>query len=171
MARQLLILRHGKSDWETVATDIDRPLKERGKRSARRIGLWLQQQRLVPDHIVTSPAKRARLTAESVCQSIGQSVDSIVQDSRIYEAGVSNLLDVLADCPDDAHCVLLVGHNPGLEILLSYLSGNTLTRSGNDKLLPTAALAQLEMPDRWNNLHNDSAQLITLIRPRSLPDN
>lgn len=171
MARQLLILRHGKSDWETAATDIDRPLKQRGKRNARRIGLWLQQQGLVPDHIVTSPAKRARLTAESVCQSIGQAVDSIVQDSRIYEAGVSNLLDVLADCPDDARSVLLVGHNPGLEILLSYLSGNTLTRSGDDKLLPTAALAQLEMPDRWNNLHNDSAQLITLIRPRSLPGN
>ena len=171
MARQLLILRHGKSDWETGATDIDRPLKARGKRSARRIGSWLRKQGLVPDHIVTSPAKRARLTAESVCRSIGRSVESIVQDSRIYEAGVSNLLDVLADCPDDAQCVLLVGHNPGLEILLSYLSGNTLTRSGNHKLLPTAAVAQLEMPDRWNNLHNDSAHLVTLIRPRNLPDN
>ncbi len=171
MARQLLILRHGKSDWETDAADIDRPLNDRGKRSARRIGFWLQQQGLLPDHIVTSPAKRARLTAESVCRSIGQNIDSIVQDSRIYEAGVSNLLDVLADCPDDARCVLLVGHNPGLEILLGYLSGNTLTRSENHKLLPTAALAHLEMPDRWNKLHNDSAQLITLIRPRNLPDN
>ena len=56
---ELLLLRHGKSDWSAGTDDLHRPLKNRGKRGAQRIGTWMWQQDLVPDHIISSPATRA----------------------------------------------------------------------------------------------------------------
>ena len=51
--RELLILRHGKSDWDTGDTDFRRPLKNRGKRAAQRMGVWLWQQELRPDLVIS----------------------------------------------------------------------------------------------------------------------
>ena len=72
MSRELLILRHAKSAWDTPAeTDFDRPLNGRGKRDAPRIGAWLMAQALLPDHVIASPARRARQTTRRVCKELG----------------------------------------------------------------------------------------------------
>ncbi|HBJ28222.1 histidine phosphatase family protein, partial [Cobetia sp.] len=71
MRRELLLMRHGKSDWSVAADDFHRPLKERGKRGAQRMGAWLAQEALVPDAILSSPALRARATAEKCVKSMG----------------------------------------------------------------------------------------------------
>ena len=102
MTRELLLLRHGKSDWSTGVDDFDRPLIDRGKRSAQRVGAWLAQQDMVPDIIVTSPAERALLTAQKACKAMGYGDQGIYMDKRIYAADLDALLEVLADCPADA---------------------------------------------------------------------
>ena len=102
MNRELLLLRHGKSDWDTDADDFYRPLKDRGKRGAQRMGVWLSQQDLLPDHVVSSPAERAIVTAEKACKAMGLGAQGIQRDNRIYEAEVGDLLRVLADCPAEA---------------------------------------------------------------------
>ena len=171
MTRQLLILRHAKSDWETSAlTDYDRPLASRGKRDAPRIGAWLRRQGLVPDHIVSSPAKRARQTAKRVAKVVGLPKESIAWDDDVYAASAGNLLGALSRCPGKAHRVLLVGHNPGLEDLLRYLCGNSVQTPPDGKLLPTAALAHLEMPKDWRHLAPGCAKLLVLTRPTDLPE-
>jgi phosphohistidine phosphatase len=78
------------------------------------------------------------------------------------------LLRVLASCPPFARTVLLVGHNPVLEELLLFLAGDEVQISADGKLLPTAALARLEMPDDWSALDSGCAQLISITRPRNL---
>ena len=144
MSNELLILRHGKSDWDTPHSDFDRPLKDRGKRDAQRIGVWLAQHNLQPDIIVSSPAERAIVTAQKCCKAMGMSVQIIHADQRIYEADTGTLLKVLADCPKKAKRIMLVGHNPGLEVLLLWLSRENLAIPVDGKLLPTAALARLK---------------------------
>ena len=169
MTRELLILRHGKSDWSTGVTDFDRPLQDRGKRGAQRMGVWLQRQGLIPDHVVTSPAERALVTAEKTCKVMGMGTSVIKTNKRVYDAGLEDLLDVLKDCPKKARRVMLVGHNPGLEQLLLYLAGDTgLPEDG--KLLPTATLARLSMPDSWKNLGSGCAGLESITRPNTLPE-
>lgn len=64
MRREFLLLRSGKAYSATGLEDFQRPLKDRGKRNAQRMAVWLQQQGLVPNHIVSSPAERALVTAE-----------------------------------------------------------------------------------------------------------
>ena len=168
-SRELLILRHAKSAWDTpAATDFDRPLNGRGKRDAPRMGTWLHDQGLAPDHVVASPARRARQTARRVCKAIGFDPDGIDWQPRIYLAGVPTLLDVLADCPEGARRVLLVGHNPGLEELLEYLGGAALEPPPGGNRLPTATVARLKLPDDWGRLGSGSGRLLAWVRPRDL---
>lgn len=169
MPRELLILRHAKSDWDSgAARDFDRPLARRGKKDAPRVGEWLYREGLVPDQVISSPAERARQTAVKVCKSMDFKKKKIRWDDEVYEAGVADLLGVLARCSREARTVLLVGHNPGLEDLVRYLAADEAEEPLDGKLLPTAALARLEMPDDWSALEVGCAQLVDVTRPRKL---
>jgi phosphohistidine phosphatase len=170
MPRELLILRHAKSDWDGDARDdLARPLSNRGQKDAPRVGAWMYREGLVPDLVVSSPAERARQTTLAVCKRLDYKRKSVVWDEAIYEASVEALLEVLRRCPSEPGTVLLVGHNPGLEGLLSHLAGDDLDDLARDKPLPTAALARLEMPDDWTDLAQGCAQLVSITLPRSLP--
>ncbi|HEY5790212.1 MAG TPA: histidine phosphatase family protein [Gammaproteobacteria bacterium] len=170
MTRELLILRHAKSDWNTAAaSDFERPLNDRGKRDAPRVGAWLAAQGWLPDHVVASPAKRAKATARKVCQELGVDPDAIDWQPRAYLADVPTLLSLLARCPVAAERVLLVGHNPGLEELLATLVGETLALPADGKLLPTAAVARLALAQEWAGLRPGCAELLALVRVRDLP--
>lgn len=170
MSRELLLLRHGKSDWNSGVTDFRRPLKDRGKRGAQRMGTWLWQQDLRPDLILSSPAERALTTAHKCCKSMGLGVSKISEDERIYAASQSELLAVLADAPEDAGRVMLVGHNPGLEELLEFLVTDAVPLPEDGKLLPTATLARLKMPQDWRSLVAACASLDGIVRSRELPE-
>lgn len=170
MTRELQLLRHGKSDWSTGVDDFHRPLKERGLRAARRVGGWLAQQDLLPELVVTSPALRALTTAREACAAMGIRARSIREDRRIYAADVAALLEVLGDCPREAGRVMLVGHNPGLEELLCWLADADIPVPEDGKLLPTASLARLWMPDDWRDPVKGGARLESITRPGEVPE-
>ena len=164
MNKELLLLRHGKSDWNMDTTDFDRPLNKRGKRNAQRIGEWLNEQKLVPDLIISSPAIRALTTAEIVCEAMEIPVHSIKTETCIYEASLSDLRQLLLHIPDSIQRLLLVGHNPGFESLLSYLAPNiAIPKDG--KLMPTATLAYLQLGSQWSFLQGH----YLIQRPKDLP--
>lgn len=169
MTRELLLLRHGKSDWSVDMDDFSRPLKKRGRRAAKQVGRWLRERHLIPDTILSSPATRALATAKQVCRQLDIDEASIVCDPRIYEADAQTLLNVLKNRHHDRR-VLLVGHNPGLEDLLIKLVPHSVPLSANGKCLSTAALAQLTFEGKWTELTEGCATLVTLIRPDSLPE-
>jgi phosphohistidine phosphatase len=171
MSRELLILRHAKSAWDTgAASDFDRPLAKRGRRDAPRVGRFLLEQGLVPDYVVSSPAERARQTVIAVCGPLGIDPEQINWDSRIYHGYAGSLLNVLTDCPNDSKRVLIAGHNPGLEILLQNLCNHEVAMPDDYKLMPTAAVAHLEILSEWKDLEGGQARLLNLTRSRSLAD-
>ncbi len=171
MSRELLILRHAKSAWDTdAATDFERPLAKRGKKASPRVGRFLFQQGLVPDFVVSSPAMRARQTVIAVCGQMGISPDQISWDDRIYGGWTTSLVSVLTDCPNDTRRVLIAGHNPGLETLLQYLCHHRVSIPADGKLLPTAAVAHLQIDSEWSNLDSGVARLLSITRSRSLTD-
>lgn len=145
--KQLLVLRHAKSDWaDSALADWQRPLSERGVRDAPRAGDWLRTHAIIPDVIITSDAVRARSTAQAVAESAGFTHD-LVLEPALYLASPDAIIGVLSELSDDAAgTVLIVGHNPGLEDLIERLTGDQFP-------MPTAALAHLELPiDRWSDL-------------------
>ena len=145
-------------------------MSKRGKRDAPRIGAWLRSQDLKPDQVVSSPARRAKKTAFLACKELDIPKSDINWDQRIYGAGLTDLLSILGEQPQQAHKVLLVGHNPGMDELLSYLWGDTTQLPPDGNLMPTATLAHLAMPDDWTSLRYGCAQLCSLIRPKELAD-
>lgn len=167
--RTLLLMRHGKSDWEAgAADDFSRPLASRGKRNSRRIGQWLAGHALRPELVIASPAARALQTAVRVCKALDIPPGHIVQDERLYLASPPTLLEVIGQLPAGTPTALLVGHNPGLEELLAGLLGDAVPHPADGKLMPTAALACLQFAAGWKRQEAGQVRLAELVRARSL---
>ncbi len=164
--KTLLILRHAKSRWkDREQSDHDRSLNKRGKRDAPRMGRLAAEHGLRPDLVLSSTAKRARVTAEAVASEAAYP-GTVQLERRLYLANPSEIIEVIRESAGDAATVMVVGHNPGLEELVARFGG-----AGEP--LPTAALAEihLEIP-AWSGLTLQSpATLANLWRPRDLaPD-
>lgn len=124
MSRRLTIVRHAKSDWGDMnLSDFDRPLNARGLRDAPFMGAKLAERGDRPDLMVCSPALRARTTAELLATAMDYPRDSLVEAPTIYEAPVSALLEVAQKTPEDVNHLMMVGHNPGSEQFVRFLTG------------------------------------------------
>ena len=169
--RALTLLRHAKSSWgDSRLGDFDRPLNDRGREAARRLGEEMKQREMRFDQVLASPAVRVRQTLYKVAEGYGERFDAVF-DERIYMAGLDALLEIVRDIPDDSEKPLLVGHNPGLEQLLLRLTSDD-DRGLRGKVAgkyPTGALAVVELPaDRWREITEGSGKIVELILPREL---
>ena len=161
--RTLLILRHAKSSWNyPELSDYDRPLNRRGKRDAPRMGTYLREQGLIPDRILSSSAKRARRTASKVAKACGYA-GKVKKLDAFYDAVPGVFFETLQALPKKYECVMVVGHNPTMEHLVTYLTGQI-------RRMPTAALAHIELPiQRWEALDlNTGGTLVNLWTPKTL---
>ena len=161
--KNLLILRHAKSSWNnTNLSDHERPLNKRGKRDAPRMGKLLAEQNLTPDLIITSSAERALTTAELVALNSGYE-EEITVTRHLYHGDPEDYFEVLREKGDLHHCVMVVGHNPGMEALVEDLTGAY-------ERMPTATLIQIELPfDSWAECADEPAgKLIAVWRPKEL---
>jgi phosphohistidine phosphatase len=164
----LLIMRHAKSDWSANMEDFDRPLNRRGLKEAAKMGKWLRKQKIMPDRIVCSPAMRARQTIEIVCEQLRKHAPAITWDERIYEARLDDLLKVIAEHGKNAECVLLTGHNPGLDHLVNHLSKDSPPHTEVGKLMTTATIAILEFGEKGISDKQGSGKVIKLVRPKEI---
>ncbi len=165
----LTLFRHGKSEWETGAEeDFERPLKDRGRKDTPMMGKFLASIGATPDLLISSPAVRARQTAELLAPAAGF-MGEIRWEESIYAASAGELMSLLRHLPDEANYVLLVGHNPGFEDLAARLIGADAYGMASGLRLPTAAAAHLAlMVDTWNAVQANSGQLIWLVNTRML---
>lgn len=144
--RQLILLRHAHAEPASPGqADIDRPLSPEGLAEAEAAGRWLAEQGLVPDCALCSPARRNRETLEAVLAKIDASQQGLVEqrlEDSIYDA-TSGTLAALADSQRSAECLLLVGHNPGLEHLAALMHSG---QSGDYRGMPPGSIAVLSLP-------------------------
>ena len=162
--RTLYLLRHAKSSWKDVTLpDFDRPLKDRGRKAAKRIGKHLAQEKLSDPLVLCSPALRTRETAEIVLKHANVGVEvSFVE--RIYEASLRDLLQVVSEIPDEKQVAMMIGHNPGFEELLAYLTGE-------GRRMPTCALAKIKFEAAsWKILKEDQGTLEWFVTPKQLEE-
>ena len=144
--KTLLLLRHAKSGLKNSdLPDHERPLTKRGKKEAPKVGTYLKEIGLVPDLILSSTAKRAHDTAEAVADASGfEGQVELYQD--LYMSDPTSYLDILRCMPDYANRVLVVGHNPDVEELLTLLTEV-------QEHMTTAALAVINLPiSTWEEL-------------------
>ena len=153
----LILLRHAKSDWSGDEADLDRPLATRGRRQAPDSGRWLAGNVDAIDLAVVSPAARTRGTWDLVAAELGAAPRVRVEE-RVYAASAEGLLDLVRELPVELATVVLVGHNPGLEDLVSRLTGEWVR-------MPTSALAVIDLAGPWASAGRRPATLRASGRP------
>ncbi|WP_412061938.1 SixA phosphatase family protein [Rubrivirga sp. IMCC45206] len=164
--KTILILRHGKSDWDAdYAGDHERPLAKRGQKGARKMGRFLTTARAVPDRAITSTAVRARETLATAAEAGGWTGAARVTGA-LYEATPQAVLAEIQAEPDDADTVVVVGHEPTSSGLVSLLIG------GGRVEMKTAAVARVDVEvETWADVAAGRGTLATLLAPSALRPN
>jgi phosphohistidine phosphatase len=166
---RLFLLRHAKSDrGDPSLADLDRPLAPRGLRSAEGMGRYLAGLGTPLDLVICSPAVRARETFGLVQSLLPQRLEIDVCD-ELYLADSADLLARLARTPSHQHQVLMVGHNPGFEDLISVVCEGGKDRAFErlSQGFKTAALAEIDLSiDDWSRIAPGSGKLRRITLPR-----
>lgn len=170
--KELILVRHAKSSWKDPGKDdFERRLSSRGRRAAKRIAEWLAEARVRPTLVLCSDAARTRETLALIGEAMG--APEVVFEKDLYLAGKSKLLARLRKLGDGIRCVMLIGHNPGLqELALALLpKGADLERDKIAAKFPTAALVRLAFAGAsWSKLGPAKTRLIAYVVPRELDD-
>src|SRR5437764_3656416 len=146
--KRLAILRHAKSSWDDPGLDdFNRPLNERGWKAARRLGRELKQRGKRFDLVLSSTSARTRETIEGVQEKFdfGAPVEF---DPQLYLASEQLLLERVRALDEKTDAPLIVGHNPGVEQLITSLTHDDREglRARVAGKFPTGALAIIELP-------------------------
>lgn len=155
---ELILLRHGKSDWGAGTADAERPLSGRGRESARAMGRMITLIGRVPDLVLSSPARRARSTADLAAEA-GSWPSPIVEDERLCPGSARQVIEVVRERAGEMHRVLVVGHEPTLSQTAALLLGGASLR------MATGAAACIEV-DGWETLGPEAGALLWMITPR-----
>jgi len=137
--KKLFIIRHAKSDQSFFGNDFERPLNERGKSDAPEMAKRLKEKQVDIDALVSSPAKRAKKTAQLFAETLKKSVNEIIIISALYHANTETFYDVISSLPDTLDSVAIFSHNPGITYFVNSL--NTSARIDN---MPTCAIFAVE---------------------------
>ena len=151
---ELLIMRHAKSEWGVgLASDQERPLAKRGLKDAKRVGKIISKIGAAPDLILSSPAVRARTTAE-VAKKAGHWSAGIEIVPTFYGGSWADVVDGILESGTSVERILVTGHEPTWSDLVSVLTGGSLFA------MPTAAVACLSViGPTWARLGANCAEL------------
>ena len=164
--KSILLVRHAKSSWEDFSLpDIDRPLNNRGKRDAPEMAERLIEKKLEVDAFISSPAKRARKTAEIFSKAFGNKKKDVDINEDLYEAGQADFEKVIASIPEEHNVVALFSHNPGIT---EY--ANTLTSTRIDNIPTSGIFAVQAETDSWENFASAQKQLLFFDYPKNAID-
>ena len=170
--KRLLLMRHGKSGWDSEdQNDFDRFLSPRGQNDSKAVGNWMVANDLVPDLVLFSDAVRTSQTCEIVSKALPGNIE--VQALRdLYLASPGTLLATIEKIPEDIHCALVIGHNPGLEALGRLMSGPGSDDAATDSLglgFPPAGLAVIQLSGAsWRTMSAEGGRLTAFVRPKAL---
>jgi len=145
--KTLFLVRHAKSSRDDPSlADRNRPLDDRGRQDAPKMGKRLAKRDVKPDLVVSSPALRALTTAQLIAEEVGYKRKDIVVDDRLYASSPDDLLAVIRELDRKLDRVMLVGHNPEFTDLAHRLSSEIID-------MPTSAVAEISFDTKaWSDV-------------------
>ncbi len=156
--KQLIFVRHAKSDWTNDVPDFDRRLNERGHKDARKMAKFLIEQGIAIDDFISSPAKRAITTARYFAETYNH--PKIKKNEHLYEPHFEDFENTILKLDDELKSVALFSHNPTISDYVSKLCGESVE-------FPTCAIAIVEInTDQWSLLETSEKKLIHFYTPK-----
>jgi phosphohistidine phosphatase len=163
--KRLTLIRHAKSSHaDAWLRDFERPLNERGRRDAVLVGRHLAgDEGFRPTRVVVSAALRTRETAAALAGEGAWVRELEVEEEMIYEAPLEALLAVIRGQPEEVRHLGVVGHNPGMEMLLEWCC------EGETRAVVTGAVFHIDLPDGpWAGLRACEGVLAGYVTPALL---
>jgi phosphohistidine phosphatase len=159
--KTLFLVRHAKSSRDDATlSDKERPLNDRGRHDAPRMGERLAKHGVKPDLILSSPAVRALTTAEIIAKKLDYKAKNIVVDERLYAAAAEDVLEVIRELGEKPKRVMLFGHNPEFAEL-AYRLSSTITD------MPTCAVAEFAFDiESWSGVDKQAPAKVALHYPK-----
>jgi phosphohistidine phosphatase len=171
----LMLLRHAKSDSDNSKLgDHERPLSERGRNDAPRMGKVIRSEKWEPELVVCSTSERTRETWDLMAPEF-KSEPKVRFDRTVYLAPPQTLLSIVQNAPSVAS-LMLIGHNPGMEDLALTLAAKPKTPDERARIesmarkYPTCALAVLEFDGAWRDVRPGTGRLVAFVKPKDLED-
>ncbi len=157
---RLMLFRHGKSDWTSnTRGDRDRPLNDRGERSAATMGLVLRKMGEIPDLLISSPAIRAETTA-ALARISGGWGSRLEIDEELYGGGPESAIGVATRCGEDTKRLMLVGHEPTWSLLAQRITGGRI-------VVKTATVLAFDLNvAKWEDIGQADGSLAFAVHPR-----
>ena len=160
--KKLYLIRHAKSSWKDPnLDDFDRPLSKRGESNAPFMGKVLKDKKAKPDIILSSPALRAKTTAEIIAKGVNYAKEILFVE-KIYEADENALHSIVAQLSDKNDVAFLFGHNPGLNELAKKCVGF-------EENIPTCGVLELAFDcDSWSQADAAHVKLVSFDYPKKI---
>ena len=161
--KTLLVIRHAKSDQSFFGNDFERPLNERGKKDAPEMAKRIMDKAVSIDAFVSSPAKRAKKTAELFCETFQQKTEDIVFISALYHAPAREFYEVIKSLDDKFDTVAIFAHNPGISYFVNDLINDV--RVDN---MPTCAVFTVQMNiTQWKDFAKAKKEFLFFDYPKN----
>ncbi len=171
--RTLYVLRHAKSSWDDPgAPDQDRPLAPRGRKALAVLADYISSNEISPDVVLCSTARRTRETLAGISLGGEQRIER-----PLYDASADQLIERLRRIPAETGSVMVIGHNPAMQMLVLKLAGARDAAAAGvlqgelaeiQRKFPTGALATLSLGCSWMDLRAGCAELAAYVRPKAL---
>jgi phosphohistidine phosphatase len=161
--KTVFLVRHAKSSWgDPSLRDIQRPLNERGLSDAPLMGRVLFDEAGRPDVLVSSPAVRARTTAHIFAEIMGIPKEDVVVVQEIYEAYITDIIDIIENLDDDYQKVMLFGHNPTFTSVANMFESDIYIPN-----LPTCGIVKIVSDaDTWEAFSDGNPRMVSTYFPR-----
>ena len=167
----LTLFRHAKSSWEMAGLDdSERPLNARGMAAAPMMGNFVREQGLIPELVLCSTAVRTRKTLE-LASAEWQPEPKKKYEAALYLAEPFDLLERIRKTPKSIKHLMLVGHNPGLQILAIELIGEgdpELVRAISTKLPTSGVIVVTFDVKTWTDVGPGKGSLMHFATPKML---
>ena len=161
--KTLLLIRHAKSSWEDEGvSDFDRPLNDRGKRDAPVMAERLHERGIKIDAFVSSPAKRAKKTAEHFVKKYKKNEDEIIFKTELYMAGEQAFIDVVEKLDEKYDTVAIFSHNPGITEF-----ANSMTEARIDNIPTSGIFAVSIEAKKWTKFREAKKKLLFFDYPKA----
>lgn len=162
--KRIVIVRHGKAVPYGYDDDFNRDLRESGKSDAALVSSELTRQGVIPDQIISSPAKRAIKTARIFAENLGFDRNNIQEINAIYDGmTTAEFIDLIRSLPEKANTVFFFGHNPGFY----YFAANLLRSFQGD--MPTTSTVGIDFDtNNWKEVNARTGSLAFHLVPGML---
>jgi phosphohistidine phosphatase len=161
--RRLILTRHAKSAWDDPAlADHDRPLNERGRRSARALGDWMASRGYEPEEVLCSSAARTQETWAMVAGAPLEVRPVIRIEPGLYHASPEKMLTILKTATHPT--VMMLGHNPGISAFAALLPAR-LPLDPDFRRYPTGATLVVDFQmENWSQIEPGQGSVMDFVR-------